>query len=1030
MKTRRARAVLFSLTLLTFIAAPARAQLEVWDGSANNNWFNKANWTPPTAPGVGPAATDNVQIDVGPVGLPTTNFARIANPGATARSLNVGTGSGDNGELRVVNTGTLSIVTQDFNIGNGGTGVVKLTDMSMTTVAQNMVLAVQSNSSGNLTVGDSATLSITGQLRVADLGMGALTITDNAMVTAARLDVGTSNGGVGTVDLRNSAPAQFQLLINGNASIGTSGNGTLTARDAGTMHVTQSIFIGNNALGVGMVIVRGQNSTGLFISQVVADQNIDVGASGNGTLEVRDGALVQGENIRIGRDSGSKGTTLVTGVGPVSGGGSSLRALNDLSVGGTQVGPGGDGALRIVNGGAVIVDNNMWVWGPGPGPGNKGVLAIDSTYHLTVTNTLTFDGGRLHFLEDGVDFTNDAFLGNSQNPSGIFVDTDGHTDTISGMLTGPGRLWKRDPGTLILTNDNTFTGRTIVEEGTLQIDGAVGGSVSVRANGTLTGVYDGVADNVGRNLRNRGIVSPGDMPGEAATFLVTRDFTNRTTGTYVAEVGGPNEGVDSDLLRVHRNVQLDGGTMQVVRLNNFMPAPGDRVTVIRTDPICSVNGTFDTVVPIGWGLIQPVADYTDDTVDVVFELGSFAGLPGLTPNQQAVAEALDQAFSDECLSLEVFRFLGNLPPNQLSKKALDLIAPEEMTAIYEMSFSYATVRNENLIRRMEDIRAGAGGYCPVVVEVPTGKDYNPPISDKNVATGDKNAVTPAILETRECHWGFFLNGTGDFASVEPDFNASGYDVETGSLIAGADYRIGNHFAIGIDGGYVGGDAETFDNGRIQQIGGRVGGYATVFGTLFGAKVHLDGAADSGWNRYDTRRTALSTNFPENASALGETDGDEFNAMISYGGDWTFGCLNVGTWSTLQYTDVNINDFTEKGSLLPLHFPSQNQESLRSTSGVRMSYDKKFGRTIFRPEVRAAWFHEYGDKAYAIKSNFIDCPTSFTVHGPELGRDAALVGGGFSVQWSDCLSTYVYYDGIVGRSNYDSNALSGGFRVGF
>jgi hypothetical protein len=29
-----------------------------------------------------------------------------------------------------------------------------------------------------------------------------------------------------------------------------------------------------------------------------------------------------------------------------------------------------------------------------------------------------------------------------------------------------------------------------------------------------------------------------------------------------------------------------------------------------------------------------------------------------------------------------------------------------------------------------------------------------------------------------------------------------------------------------------------------------------------------------------------------------------------------------------------------------------------------------------------------------------------------------------------LSTYVYYDGVLGRNNYDNNAVSGGFRIGF
>jgi uncharacterized protein with beta-barrel porin domain len=56
--------------------------------------------------------------------------------------------------------------------------------------------------------------------------------------------------------------------------------------------------------------------------------------------------------------------------------------------------------------------------------------------------------------------------------------------------------------------------------------------------------------------------------------------------------------------------------------------------------------------------------------------------------------------------------------------------------------------------------------------------------------------------------------------------------------------------------------------------------------------------------------------------------------------------------------------------------------------------------------------------------------SFTVSGPEIGRDSLLIGAGVSILWSDRISTYVYYDGDVARINYDSNSVSGGVRITF
>ena len=174
----------FASLLLT--VTPARAQLEEWNGSMNTDWFTGTNWTPNTPPG-GPAPTDNVQVDT-----TSPNITVVGGGGAaTARSLNVGTNSGDVGEVRVRDNSTLAVGVTDFNIGNGGTGTVVLRDTSATTVAQNMVLAVQTGSSGDLTVRDTATLKITGQLRVGDLGTGTLTIRDSTSVTANHMDVGT-----------------------------------------------------------------------------------------------------------------------------------------------------------------------------------------------------------------------------------------------------------------------------------------------------------------------------------------------------------------------------------------------------------------------------------------------------------------------------------------------------------------------------------------------------------------------------------------------------------------------------------------------------------------------------------------------------------------------------------------------------------------------------------------------------------------------------------------------------------------------
>jgi outer membrane autotransporter protein len=55
---------------------------------------------------------------------------------------------------------------------------------------------------------------------------------------------------------------------------------------------------------------------------------------------------------------------------------------------------------------------------------------------------------------------------------------------------------------------------------------------------------------------------------------------------------------------------------------------------------------------------------------------------------------------------------------------------------------------------------------------------------------------------------------------------------------------------------------------------------------------------------------------------------------------------------------------------------------------------------------------------------------FTVSGPKIGRDSFLLGTGVAVLWNERVNTYIYYDGELGRTNYDSHTVTAGVRITF
>ena len=140
---------------------------------------------------------------------------------------------------------------------------------------------------------------------------------------------------------------------------------------------------------------------------------------------------------------------------------------------------------------------------------------------------------------------------------------------------------------------------------------------------------------------------------------------------------------------------------------------------------------------------------------------------------------------------------------------------------------------------------------------------------------------------------------------------------------------------------------------------------------------------------------------------------------------------MGPVASLQYSSVNLDGFTEKGSFAPLDIHSGSAESLRSDLGLRAFYQWQMTKISLRPAVKAVWEHEYKYSALPITAGFADFSApAVTFFGPKQGQDSAVVSAGISAQLTSAVSIYVSYDGQLGRYHYNSNAVTGGFAISF
>ncbi len=82
-------------------------------------------------------------------------------------------------------------------------------------------------------------------------------------------------------------------------------------------------------------------------------------------------------------------------------------------------------------------------------------------------------------------------------------------------------------------------------------------------------------------------------------------------------------------------------------------------------------------------------------------------------------------------------------------------------------------------------------------------------------------------------------------------------------------------------------------------------------------------------------------------------------------------------------------------------------------------------------MRLAWQHELLDSTQSMDSRLADgSGPVFSVDGPHMDRNRAMIGGGVDVRITPTFSVDGYYDGQLGSSDYRSNNVTVGARLEF
>jgi autotransporter-associated beta strand protein len=844
---------------------------------------------------------------------------------------------------------------------------------------------VANNSSAiqSLTVGSGGEIDF---YNAASAGNANLTNTNNSYIRFF------SNSNAGTATIMNNGPAT--LIFFGNS---TAENASITNTSNGVVDFVDNATAGNsNIMNNGNLVFTGDSNGVTFSTAGSAT------ITNNSTMSFNDYATAGNSRIT----NASSGTFDFSG--------DSTASKSNITNNGNLVFTGlGNGVTFSTAGSATITNNNTISFTDYSTAGksnitNNGEFTFQQNStagNATITTNIgdvlfqnTASGGTARFIFNGTGYLdisgetlgNPVTIGSIEGSGSVSLGTNNLATGLNNLSTfysgfvtdggnsggSGGSLTKIGTGTFTLSGANSYTGGTDINNGTL-----------VAANSSALGTGSVV-------------VSGGTLSlGGPRTLNIGGNYTQTSVGTLQLGLAGTTAG-QWDNLNITGTTSLTG-TLNLVLYNGFHVGRGENFELL--DSTGGLTGTFGTIVD---AIYEPVSIvYTPN--EVILDTMTYSQF-ALTLNEKNIAGDLDNlAANTEDTTL--LNALTALPTSSLLA-AYDQISPSNLTPLYKMQFMSSQAQGNLVWQRLSEVWGNKSSNSTNMAW-----DGESPMFASNMSADQEVQIARGIQSNP---WGGFLSGMGNFGTVTSDGNGAGYQFSVLGTTAGLDYRLAKDLVggllIGVD--QSGSNQST---GTVNVTGGQVGLYAGWKSDEF----HVDALIDGGIDSYSTQRTAFD------GTANGSASGLEYTGQLNLGYDLSAANFLISPFVTGQYTQVNVNAFTETGSLAPLTYGNQGEGYISSDLGSQFSLKLKAGDIQLLPNISAAWEHVYQGNLDSLIANF-GMGNNFTVYGSDTGTDAAVLGGGLNAEFSGGFSVYVDYQGTWGMTNFTEQSLNGGINIAF
>jgi outer membrane autotransporter protein/uncharacterized repeat protein (TIGR01451 family) len=555
----------------------------------------------------------------------------------------------------------------------------------------------------------------------------------------------------------------------------------------------------------------------------------------------------------------------------------------------------------------------------------------------------------------------------------------------------------------------------------------------------------------------------GSTPGPVGVYVVPDDsngpsvwFTENITGLASAStlsiVSGDGQSLVPNVassplvvaLKDASNAPIAGATI------NWSTSAG---TLEHASTVTDSSGeSSNTVTTSESGPVSVTASSPLASSAVSFALSaSLVELPNLTPEQHAVAEAIDNA----CPALSE---LSSPTPQQA-----DLLARcQDLSASAGVDPSATADALETLLNKTAEAQTTAAAVAidaqihniqtrllalrtGTATSNANGLSFTGPggtISLGSLLGAFSNEAPEPAADAGFSRWGFFATGNIGRGEARSNSASPGYDYDINGITAGIDYRLQDNWLLGGALGYTRQDTDLADDsGEVRFNGWSASAYSTY---SFKQSWYVDGVLTYGHNQLSIDRVIRYTlDLPGGGStsidqlASGDPDGSLFSAALTFGGDFHHQAWAFSPYGQVVYSRVDFDAYEESmrpgaGSGLALAVEERRITSLAGILGTRVSFNHSTNWGVVAPTASLEWNHEFRSDPTATIARFLYDPTqtSFSVSGQSLDSDYLRLGVGLTLVASHGRSGFLFYQRTLAREGQSQDELSLGLRIEF